>query len=107
MEYNFENVKLLRGLGVNINNLPKKDIVIEGENKRFLKGARLYLYPTGMNIFRKSKGIEYPPIYKGRYKIEKEKLGLKVPNYKSELMIKDLSENGKILNRIVFEQYKK
>lgn len=31
-------------------------------NKKIAKGVRLYLYPKGMRIYRRSKGIEDPPI---------------------------------------------
>ena len=33
---------------------------VEGQSKTIIKGGRLHMYPTGLNIFRKSKGIEYP-----------------------------------------------
>jgi hypothetical protein len=33
---------------------------VNGEKKMFAKGGRLKYYPTGMNIYRKSKGIVHP-----------------------------------------------
>lgn len=35
------------------------------ENKRVKKGARLYLYPRGVRLYRKSKMIEQPPEFRG------------------------------------------
>jgi len=34
--------------------------VVDGKKKKFIKGGRLHMYPPGMNLFRKSKGIVYP-----------------------------------------------
>ena len=33
---------------------------VEGKEKKFIKGGRLHLYPSGMNLYRKSKGIKFP-----------------------------------------------
>lgn len=33
---------------------------VEGKSKRFIKGGRLHLYPTGMRIYRCSKGVKRP-----------------------------------------------
>src|SRR5690625_653782 len=33
---------------------------IDGQKKKFIKGGRLHLYPAGMKLYRKSKGVEYP-----------------------------------------------
>lgn len=40
---------------------------IEGETKKFIKGARLKFYPPGMNIFRYSRGIQRPKLSKTTY----------------------------------------
>jgi len=34
--------------------------VVEGKEKKFIKGGRLHMYPPGMNLYRKSKGIIEP-----------------------------------------------
>lgn len=34
----------------------------EGKTKAFVKGARLHFYPSGMNIYRCSRGIVYPTV---------------------------------------------
>lgn len=33
---------------------------VNGKRKKFIKGARLHLYPTGINIYRHSRGIKMP-----------------------------------------------
>lgn len=43
------------------------------KDKKFIKGARLIFYPSGMNILRKSKGIKSPDIqFMPRYQAEKK-----------------------------------
>lgn len=37
-----------------------KTVNINGKEKKFVKGGRLHMYPPGMNIYRKSKGIKNP-----------------------------------------------
>lgn len=44
--------------------LPENDhlLVKTSKGKKFIKGARLHLYPSGMQIYRHSKGIKQPEI---------------------------------------------
>ncbi len=43
------------------------------KDKKFVKGGRLYLYPPGMNIVRKTKGIRLPEVeYMSRSEAEKK-----------------------------------
>lgn len=43
------------------------------KDKKFVKGGRLYLYPPGMNIVRKTKGIRLPEVeYMVRSEAEKK-----------------------------------
>lgn len=45
----------------------------DGNNKKIEKGARLHLYPSGMNFYRMSRGIEKPEKLKGtKYEIFKQ-----------------------------------
>lgn len=47
-----------------------------GKTKKFIKGARLHYYPSGMNIFRCSRGIKKPEKYTAFYKdLNKNMLG--------------------------------
>lgn len=83
-----------------------KDLKIEekevnGVKKKFVKGGRLYLYPTGMNLYRKSKGIVFPKRERMTYKKFKEKAGSAEPHFSKtyEIDVDDFK------NTIAFEQY--
>lgn len=82
-----------------------KEVEIEGNKKKFIKGGRLHLYPTGMRIYRKSKGIKEPEIVHGIYKYRKEIIGDCKPYYRENIII--LDDLSKELNNIVYEQYNK
>lgn len=57
-------------------------------SKKVLKGARMYLYPTGMNIYRKSRGVKMPARNVMPYHaIKKERLGKKT--FESSFQISD------------------
>lgn len=45
-----------------------KEVQVEGQSKKFVKGARLFLYPKGMQYFRASAGIVKPEKYMTRKK---------------------------------------
>lgn len=80
-----------------------KEIEVEGVKKKFLKGARCYLYPSGMNIYRKSKGIKFPEENEMSYREVKKIVGSATPNYSRTLTISDDSE--KVLNVITYQNY--
>lgn len=80
-----------------------KEIEVEGKTKRFIKGGRLHLYPTGMNIYRKSRGIKVPESSWIHYSEAKKIVGSATPNYSSMVCILD-NEDAEI-NRIIYEQY--
>ena len=58
-------------------------------NKRYLKGGRLSLYPSGMNIFRTSRGIARPTEYTSTYGTAIEKLNGATPTYTNTIKITD------------------
>lgn len=61
------------------------------------KGARLYLYPSGVNIYRTSRGIKKPHIIKGDMGLdEKHKV------YEREFEIK---RDDEVVNRVTIKQY--
>lgn len=74
---------------------------VEGQEKKFIKGGRLHLYPAGMNIFRKSKGIVYPDRQTMKYKEVKKIVGSAKPTFHKSITI----ENDNITNTINYEQY--
>lgn len=80
-----------------------KEVEIDGKKKKFIKGGRLHLYPSGMNIFRKSKGIKSPPEEWMRYEDAKKIVGAVTPNYFSALNLYD--DDGQIINTIVYQNY--
>ena len=73
----------------------------EKTDKKYVKGSRLWLYPKGIRIYRKSKGLAYPKRVKMPYKSARELIGQVAPHYTKTYKI----ENEDFENTIVFEQY--
>ena len=59
------------------------------------------MYPTGMNLYRKSKGIDYPERKSMRFKDIKKVVGSAKPHYSKKYHI----ENDDFENTITFLQY--
>lgn len=74
---------------------------VNGQEKNIVKGGRLHLYPSGMNLFRKSKGIVYPERQRMKYKEIKKIVGSAKPTYEKSIKI----ENDDFTNTINYEQY--
>lgn len=73
--------------------------------KAIVKGARLSLYPTGFNLYRCSRGIKRPVIYKTT-----EATAQRITEHAQKIYEKTISiadEEGKIKNIINYRQYKK
>ena len=81
-----------------------KEVEVDGQLKRFIKGGRLHMYPPGMNLYRKSKGIVFPEVQQMRYGEIKKIVGNATPNYSTTVTIQD-DETEKVLNRITYEHY--
>lgn len=82
----------------------EKDVVVkkvEGKDKRFIKGGRLWMYPPGMNLFRKSKGIVYPEREEMTYNDIKKVVGSAKPHYHKQYLV----EQDNFKNTITYEQY--
>lgn len=77
--------------------------VLVKEGKKYVKGGRLHMYPVGMNIYRKSKGIQMPERKRMKYKNAKKKIGIAVPTYLKSYEIRD--SDDKFINSISYEQY--
>lgn len=73
----------------------------EVNGKRFIKGGRLYLYPPGMQLFRKSRGIVYPERKKMTYEKAKKIVGGAKPTFEKVYDV----ESGDFKNRVTFQQY--
>lgn len=74
---------------------------VDGQEKKFIKGGRLHLYPPGMNLIRKSRGIQYPERRKMKYSEVKKIVGSAQPHYEKSYHI----ENGDFQNTIHYKQY--
>lgn len=75
---------------------------VEGKEKKFIKGGRLHMYPPGMNMYRKSKGIVAPERLTMRFKDIKKIVGSGVePHYQKSIHI----ENEDFENTINYLQY--
>lgn len=74
---------------------------VKGVKKKFVKGGRLHLYPNGMNLYRKSKGIKFPERERMTYKKFKEKAGSTEPHFSKTYEI----DTDDFKNTIAFEQY--
>lgn len=80
-----------------------KEVDVDGVKKKFIKGGRLHYYPSGMNIYRTSRGIKQPQISQMTYEDAKKIVGVASPTYTTRTVIKD--DNDKVLNSIIYEQY--
>lgn len=73
-------------------------------SKKVIKGGRLHLYPPGMNIYRKSKGIVEPTRQMMCYDdFVKKIVQTATPHYVSGLSLTD--EENDYKNKIIYEQY--
>lgn len=71
--------------------------------KKVVKGGRLYLYPAGMNIVRKSRGIHPPTVERMIYEDAQEQIGNAKQTYSRSFQI--LDDAGQICNIITKEYY--
>lgn len=78
---------------------------VDGIEKKYIKGGRLHLYPSGMNLIRKSRGILYPERELMTYRKAKKKIkkiaGSAKPHYSKTYEI----DGDGFKNTITFEQY--
>lgn len=75
----------------------------EGTKKKIIKGARLAMYPPGMNLFRHSKGIKKPEVIKTTYGEAQKQLSNQVQTYRQVYEIYD--DEGNYKNRILKASY--
>lgn len=81
--------------------LGKRLEVKEHEGKHYVKGGRLHMYPPGMNLYRKSKGIVFPEREKLKFEKIKKIVGSAKPHYEKTYKI----EKENFENTIHFQQY--
>lgn len=70
-------------------------------DKYFIKGARLKLYPKGMNFYRKSMGIKFPERFNIPYSDIKKYVGSAIPTYSKRL---DINTND-FCNTVIYYYY--
>lgn len=71
----------------------------EGETgKKFLKGARLWLYPPGMSIYRCSRGVKRPVETKCSYSEAKRKVSAATLTFQSNLRV-DLGDKSNTISK--------
>jgi len=75
--------------------------LVDGVEKKFIKGGRLHMYPPGMNMFRPSRGIVKPEREEMKFKDIKKVVGSAKPHYQKAYHI----ENEDFENTISFLQY--
>lgn len=85
-----------------------KSVEVTDENgnkqtKRYIKGARLHLYPPKFNIYRKSKGIKDPTVTLVPYKVAKEKVSSAKLTYSKTVTLED--EEKEFKNTLQYEYY--
>lgn len=68
------------------------------KKKKFVKGGRLFLYPSGMNIVRKTKGIKLPVVERMYYSEAQKKVSAATETFSRSYEIVD--EAGETLNYI-------
>lgn len=78
-----------------------KTKIVDGKEKKFIKGGRLHMYPPGMNLYRKSKGIIKPEREEMKFKDIKKIVGSATPHYQKSYHV----ENDDFENTISFLQY--
>lgn len=71
------------------------------KDKHYVKGARLYMYPLDVNIYRCSRGIKKPDRIKMSYENAKKYVGDTAPTYQGKSIIK----TDKFENTILYEYY--
>lgn len=84
-----------------INEIDKYKKFKKVNDKYFVKGARLKLYPKGMNFYRKSMGINFPERFNIPYSDIKKYVGTAIPTYSKRL---DLNTND-FCNTIIYHHY--
>lgn len=75
-----------------------KEVDVEDENgvkmkKKYVKGARLYMYPTNFNLYRISRGIKKPTVSFIPYREAKRIVGELIPTYSKVVLLSDDETN--------------
>ena len=82
------------------NNIKELELKIV-DDKKYVKGARLYMYPPGINIYRHSRGIKKPDRIDMSYIKAKKYVGEATPTYSRKISVK----TDGFENTIIYEHY--
>ena len=93
--------------GLNTNGLEVKEVEVTAEDgskthKRYVKGARLHLYPTGMNFYRTSRGVKRPEVEWMSQREAKEKVSAATLTYSKAMR---LTDGEQFRSDLVYEYY--
>ena len=72
-------------------------------SKKFVKGARMYMYPTGMQLYRCSRGLKKPIEEYMTYEKAQKKIGSAQPTFSSAIRLSD--DTSDFENVIIKEYY--
>ena len=75
----------------------------EQKSKRYIKGARMHMYPVGFNIFRYSKGCKKPVVSYTDYESAKEKACVGAQTFTKAVML--LDDDSDFADTIIYEYY--
>ena len=84
-------------------NIDIKKVNLDGTEKKFIKGGRLYMYPPKFNMYRSSRGLKKPIEEKMPYYDAKKRVGTLEPTYQSCIQIQDLDNDFE--NLYYYEYY--
>ena len=98
LELTQENLSDFIGTPVEI-----KEVDVDGKKKRFVKGARLKYYPSGINLYRSSRGIIMPEKELITYEKAIKKVGSAKPTYNDAFQLKDTAKDFKMI--VSYEYY--
>jgi len=73
-------------------------------NKKFAKGARLHMYPSGVKFYRCSRGIKHPEAEKMIFADVKKIVGYRTPNYEKTIRLQQI-DTAVPLNNFTYQQY--
>lgn len=80
------------------------EVEVKGKQKKaIVKGARLKLYPLGFNLYRNSRGVERPTIYKVTEEEAQSLVGDAPPTYKKTIAVTDGA--GEIQNVVNYRTF--
>lgn len=75
--------------------------VLEKDGKKFIKGGRVKYYPSGTQIYNKSKGIKEPGRSRMKYKNAKKIVGSRKPTFEKNIVL----DGEEFTNKLRFESY--